>query len=93
MSDPTRTPEFFDTLAKVLLRSWALGYLMLLVWAGLYLFASEFVYRLQGHLFDLSRHEIDLVFYCGIALTKIILLVFFLFPWLAIRLVLRKTKG
>ena len=92
MLDPTRTTEFFDTLAKVLLRSWAFGYLLLLVWFGLHMFVGEFV-RWQSNVFDLSRHEIDLVFYCGIGLTKLFLLVFFLFPWLAIRLVLRKAKG
>jgi len=92
MSDPARTTEFFDTLAKVLLRSWALGYLLLLLWFGLQTYADGFV-RWQSDFFHLSKHELDLIFYCGIGLMKLVLLVFFLLPWVAIRLVLRARQS
>ena len=35
----------------------------------------------------------DFIHYCGIALLKILVLVFFFMPWLAIKLVLREEKG
>jgi hypothetical protein len=44
----------------------------------------------QGKWFGLTPHEIDVIHYCGMAFVKMCVLVFFLFPYIAIRLVLRK---
>ena len=91
MTDSTR--EFFDTLGKVLLRCWLFGFLFLLFWFGFYMLAGEFVHQLHGNMFGLSEHEMDVIFYCGMGLFKLCVIVFFFFPWLAIWLVLRKAKG
>jgi hypothetical protein len=91
MSDP-RTTDLFDTLAKVLLRCAVFGYLLLLFTVGVSIFAGDTLYRLNASMFDLSKHEFDLIIYCFIVLTKSVVWVFFLIPWLAIRLVLRKAK-
>jgi hypothetical protein len=86
------TAEFFQTLARVLLRSWVMAYLLLFVWLGFYLLAPDVIYRLHGGMFTLSPHEIDLIFYCGMGLYKLFVLVFLFFPWLSIWLVLRNAK-
>ena len=57
MSDP-KTIEMFDTLAKVLLRCGVLGYLLLLLSVGVILIAGDPIYRLNGSLFGLSKHEL-----------------------------------
>lgn len=44
-------------------------------------------------MFDLSRHELQLIHYCGMGLVKLVVGVFFFFPWAAIRLVLRQARG
>ena len=49
--------------------------------------------EVHGKMFGLSAHELDLIIYCGLALHKMVVNVFFLFPWMAIRLVLRKANG
>jgi hypothetical protein len=90
MSDP-KTIELFDTLAKVLLRCGIFGYLLLLLGAGVILIAGDSIYRINGNLFGLSKHELELIIYECIVLMKVIVLMFFLIPWLAIRLVLRKA--
>jgi len=87
------TGDFFDTLAKVLLRCWIFGFVLLLLWFGCYMLAGDFVHRLHGPMSGLSNHELDVIFYCGMGLFKLFVIVFFFFPWLAIRLVLRKAKG
>ena len=92
MSDP-RTTDFFDTLARVLLRCGVFGYLLLLLSVGVILIAGDPIYRLNGSLFGLSKHELELIIYECIVLMKVIVLLFFLIPWLAIRLVLRKAKA
>lgn len=82
--------EFFNVLAKVLLRSWFFGVLLLLLWFGIYMLAGDLVYRLNGGMFGLSKHELDVIFYSGMVLTKLLIYLFFLFPWAAIRLVLKR---
>ena len=52
MTDSTH--EFFDTLAKILLRCWIFGFLLLLVWFGIYMLASDVIYRLHGTMFGLG---------------------------------------
>lgn len=92
MSDPDPIADFFRTLAKVLLRTWFFGFLLLGAWAGLVLFAREPFYKLLDNWWGLTSHEFEVTNYCGIALLKLLLIVFFLLPWLAIRLVLRGRR-
>ncbi len=88
MTDSNR--DFFDMLAKVLLRCWIFGFVLLFIWFGVLL--SGAVYKLHGPLMDLSNDELDVIHYCGMAFLKLIVLVFFFFPWLSIKLVLRREK-
>ena len=90
MTDRTRIDEFFQKLSSVLLRCWIFGFVFVTFWFVLYILAGDFIYRLHGHWFGLSRHELDVIFYCGMGLTKLLVILFFFFPWLAIRLVSRK---
>jgi hypothetical protein len=91
MTDSTH--DFFDTLAQILLRCWIFGFVLLLLWFGMYMLAGDVIYRLHGPMFGLSKHDLDVIHYCGMAFVKLIVILFFFFPWLAIRLVLRKAKG
>ena len=93
MSELKQSNEFFSTLAKVLLRCWVFGFVMLFIWFGMFLLAGGFIHRFHGGMFGLSKHELDLIVYCGMGLFKLLVLVFFFFPWLAIRLVLRGGKA
>lgn len=84
------TREFFDTLARVLLRCWICGFVLLFIWVGV--FMSNIVHKVHGPLMGLSDHELDVSHYCGIAFLKLFVLMLFFVPWLSIRLVLRKAK-
>jgi hypothetical protein len=86
------THDFFDTLAKILLRCGIFGFLLLLLWFGMYMLAGDVIYRLHGSMFDLSKQDLDVIHYCGMAFVKLVVILFFLFPWAAIRLVLKKAK-
>ena len=89
----SRTIDYFDTLAKVLLRCAVFGYLLLLLTIGIYMLAGGELYRLNAGIVDLSKHEFDLIIYGCVVLIKLIVLLFFFIPWVAIRLVLRKLKA
>ena len=91
MSESTR--EFFDTLAKVLIRCWVFSVLLLLFSFVIFMLTGEIIDDIHGRMFGLTPHELDLIIYCGMALHKLFVNVFFLFPWIAIRLVLRKAKA
>ena len=91
MLDSTR--DFFDALAKVLLRCWLFGFALLFIWLAAVLLLGETIHQLHGPMFGLVSHELDLIFYCGMGLLKLLVLLFVFVPWLSIRLVLRKAKG
>ena len=57
MSELTRTTEMFEALARVLLRCWLLGFLLLLVWFGAYMLAGESAYRLHREMFELPSQS------------------------------------
>jgi hypothetical protein len=83
--------EVLETLSQVLIRCAGLGLIILFVWFGAYLGARDFLFR-QGEWFGLSPHEVSLVAYAGMGLVKLLILVFFLFPYVAIRWVLRNRR-
>jgi len=91
MTDSTR--DFFDTIAKILLRCWIFGFLLLLIWFGFFVLAGGVVYDLHGSMFHLTPHELNVIHYSGMAFVKLYVILFFFFPWAAIRLVLRKATG
>jgi hypothetical protein len=64
---------------------------LLFVWLGAFL--SGAVYKLHGPLMDLSNHDLNVIHCSGMAFVKLSVILFFFFPWLAIRLVLRNAKG
>lgn len=87
------TNDLLDAVAKVLLRCFVFGFLFLLLWFVVFLFAGEALYRLNGNLFGISQHEMNLMHLFGMALVKVILYLFFLFPYIAIRWVLRNRAA
>jgi hypothetical protein len=87
------THEFFDILAKVLLRCCIFGFLLLLLWLGMFLLACNVIFGLHGNMFGLSLHELNVIHFCGMAFLKLLVIVVFFMPWLAIRMVLRRSSG
>jgi hypothetical protein len=90
MSEAKSTNDFLETLAKILLRCWIFGFVLLLFWGGFFVLAPNVIYDLHGSMFGLSPHELNIIHYCGMGLTKLVVICLFFFPWAAIRLVLKK---
>ena len=78
-----------DSLARVLIRCFILTAGVLLIWFVFYLLLGGWAHGIHARMFELTREQFDLVMYCGMGLTKMCALVFFLIPYIAIRLVLR----
>lgn len=89
---PTEVNDLLDAVARVLSRCVVIGVLILLVAFGMVLVGDDLVYSIHGKWFDITRHEFQVIVYCTLALAKTCVAIFFLIPWLSIRLVLRKRK-
>lgn len=93
MSKPTQNSELLEVLAKILLRCWILGFIVLLFWFGAVTLAGDLVYGVHGRMFDLARPQLHTIHYCGMGLTKLVVGLFFFIPWASIRLVLKQGKA
>ncbi len=91
MTDSTR--DFFDTLARILLRCWIIASALLLFSFVVFMLTGEMIHEIHGKMFGLTPHELDLIMYCGLGFFKLFVLIFFLFPWIAIRMVLKKANS
>ena len=92
MSEQNDLNDLLDALARILLRCFVLGFLLLLIWTGAFVFAGNVIHNLHGKMFGLSEHDLNVIHYCGIAFVKLCVFLFFLFPYIAVRMVLRKRK-
>jgi len=79
-------PLFLSAVFFCLWRFYASGSIFFLI-------GGSAGYSLHSQWFELSRHDYDVLNYSGIAFTKICAIVFFLFPYIAVRLVLRRGKA
>ena len=73
-----------DRLLEFLLWGAAINYAVLLLWAGMFLLAHDWTFRLHSRWFALSREAFDLLNYGGIGLYKLGNILFFLVPALAL---------
>jgi len=90
MQNTERNDIFLQTLATILIRSFLFGLAFLLLWFVLYLIAPSWMFEMNARWFNISKRDFDLINYFGIGFVKISILLFFLFPYLAIRSMLRK---
>ena len=93
MNGGERNNITLESIATILGSTFLLNLTLLFLWFFPVLFAPDWMYRMNVRWFAISRHEFDLVNYVGIAFLKIINIVFFLFPYLSIKLLLRRKKG
>jgi len=90
MSETLR--EVLETLAKVLLRCWIIGFVLIFIWFFGIPTMDEWIYSLFDE-YGLSTHELDLIFVGFIGLVRLFVAIFFFIPWLAIWMVLKKTQS
>jgi hypothetical protein len=87
-----RSNVIFQTLASILIRCFFLGLALTLFWFLLYLAAPEWIFEMNAKWFAIQKQDFALVNYYGIAFLKICNILFFLFPYLAIKWTFRRKK-
>ncbi len=79
--------------ARLLGNSVLIAVALLLIWSLFILWGLDFVHRLHGAWFTLSKDTLAIVFYCGIGLFKVLALGLFFIPWLVTRIEIRRLRG
>ena len=90
MSD--QTTDLLEAIAKILLRCWIFGVIVLLFWWGAITLAGDLTLGIHGDMFGLTRPHLNVIHYCGMMLTKLVVFLFFFLPWISIKMVLRKES-
>ena len=93
MPKQMQTTDLLEAIAKILLRCWILGFIVLLFWWGAITLAGDLVLGVHGDMFDLTRPQLNVIHYCGVLLTKLVVVLFFFIPWLSIRMVLKRLTS
>jgi hypothetical protein len=75
-----------ETLRSMLAWCTLLNYAVLLIWFFVLMFARAWVFRLHTQWFKLSEEKFDTLHYQAMAVYKVLILVFNLTPYLALRI-------
>ncbi|MHC4709798.1 MAG: DUF6868 family protein [Planctomycetota bacterium] len=78
-----------EILARALIRCFLLSVALLAFWGICYLVIDDWAYGFHSRFFEMTRQQFDLIMYCGMGFVKLSAFVFFLIPYVALRLVLR----
>ena len=63
---------------------------LLFLWLGIYLAIGGLAFDIQSEIFGVSKEDFVRLNYFGLTFTKVVAFVFFLFPYLAVKILNRK---
>lgn len=93
MRDSSNANEMLEVMGQVLIRCFVMGLLVLFFWLGALTLAGDLAYSIHAKIVPISREQFYLINYAGGLMTKATVFVLFLFPYIAIRLVLKKRRS
>jgi hypothetical protein len=85
--------KHLDIIAGILLRCFLGGMVLLTVWFTWFVFAGDWIYQIHSGWFQIPKQGFDAIHYAGMAVTKIAIILFFLLPWIAIKLMSGKKDS
>jgi len=92
MNGSANLHESLRVVATILLWCFGLGMALLIIWFSLLLFLGDFVYEVHAKFFQIPRQQFDSLHYLAMILAKMAIFGLFLFPYVGIKIVLRKTR-
>lgn len=90
MSNMSNIDETLEVINQVLIRCVVIGILVLLLWWGALGFMGDLTYSIHSKLTPVSRSHFNAIHYAGMLTTKAGVSLLFFFPYIAIRLVIKK---
>ena len=76
-----------EILSGFLLWCAIINYGLLIVWFLAFLLARDWIFRMHGKIYRISDAQFNAINYAGIAFYKILILVFSLIPYIALRII------
>jgi len=92
VSPSSQVDEVLEVTGQVLIRCAVMGILVLLIWWGALAWMGDLAYRVHSGLSPMTRAHFEHVHYAGMLATKTAVSLLFLFPYIAIRLVIAKRR-
>ena len=80
-------------LENFLLRCLIYGFALLILSFLIFLLLGDWAYSVHSSIFELNRHEFDLMFYYVLAFLKMFVLMVFVIPYLALRFTPKNQKS
>ena len=90
MSNTNTVDEALAVIAQVLGRCAVMGIAVLFIWWGALELMGDLAYRIHSTVAPMTRAQFDIIHYGGLLLTKAGVSLLFFFPYIAVRLVIRK---
>ena len=90
MRDPIQSHAALEDWSQILLWCFLMGLAAMLFWVAALFFAGDLAYAVHSRVVPITREQFNMVHYSGLLTTKMILSLFFLLPYISIRMVLRK---
>ena len=93
MNEHNHTSDWLEALSQILIRCAIMGAILLLFWWGILQLAGDWVYDVHSRFFPMPRQQFEVLHYAGMMTTKAAVGLFFLIPYIAIRLVMKKRAA
>jgi hypothetical protein len=84
--------NLLEAVAGVLIRCFVLSVIVLLIMFFFTMAAADWAYSIHSRWFRIDRSSFDTIWYCWMGVVKMIAFMFFLFPYVSIKLVLKKRQ-
>ncbi|MGC9326786.1 MAG: DUF6868 family protein [Candidatus Hinthialibacter sp.] len=93
MNNSQECNDCLHTTAKILIRCFWIGFILLCFSFFSILLAHDLVFRIHSSMFQITETQFDVIMYAGLGLTKLIVFFFFLVPYISIRWVQAGKKS
>jgi hypothetical protein len=90
MCNSNNADEMLEVISQVLIRCVVIGVVVLLFWWGGLALMGDLVYGVHSKLTPMARQHFNVIHYAGMLTTKAAVSLLFFFPYIAIRLVVKK---
>jgi Family of unknown function (DUF6868) len=90
MNSMNQTDEVLEVMSQVLIRCVVIGVVALLFWWVALVFMGDLTYRVHSQITPITRQHFNVIHYTGMLTTKAAVSLLFFFPYIAIRLVMKK---
>lgn len=93
MNNMNTVDEVLEVSAQVLARCTVIGVISLLFWWGALELFGDLAYSIHSKIAPMSREQFDIIHYVGMLATKAGVSLLFFFPFIAIKLVIKKREA